>query len=312
MSESFIKIVRKLIEWEWYNDSKMVHLFIHLLLKANFKNNSWRGIDVKRGQLVTGLNKLHEQTHISKQSIRTCLKKLQLTHEITLAPTNQYSLITLVNYEKYQTFRDELNTQTNKPSTRGQHAGNKQSTTREERKKIKKETMKSYSAPQKEDAAPETVLGEVKAEPEKKENVPPKEKKERTDLHHRIIEIYSRFMINLNNIKPEITGQDGEGAKRIITYLKKVVKGEKSDDEICLAFEYILDKWDKLEPFIQKQIKLTQIHSNLNTIITQIKNPKLNQNVNGKATQGHSGEVIVTAVQRRISSGVQQNEPDGS
>lgn len=168
------------------------------------------------------------------------------------------------------------------------------------------------SAPQKEDAVPEAISDEVKAEEEKKEKVPPKEKKERTDLHHRMLKIYSGFMIKLNNIKPQITGQDGEGVKRIIEYLKKIVKGEKTDDEICLAFEYILDKWDKLEPFIQKQIKPTQIHSNLNTIITQIKHPKLNFSQNGKQTQGHSREDIVAAVQGRISSGVQQDEPDGS
>lgn len=302
MSESFIKIVRKLIEWEWYNDSKMVHLFIHLLLKANFKNNNWRGVDVKRGQLVTGLNKLHEQTHISKQSIRTCLKKLQSTNEITLNSTSQYSVITLVNYEKYQTFKDEINTQTNKPLTNDQHATNKPSTTREERKQVKKERMKSYSVPEKGGTVSEPVLDEVKDKSEKKEKQPAKEKKERTDLHHRVIAIYSKFMIDMNGIKPQITGQDGEAAKRIIDYLRTIVK-DGTDEGVCAALQFIFKNWQKLEKFQRDQIKLIQIAGNMNPIITQFRKKNLSTNDKQPITE-ISIEALIASAQKHGSAGI--------
>lgn len=141
-----------------------------------------------------------------------------------------------------------------------------------------------FSAPQNEDAVPEPVLDEVNTEGEKKENVPPKEKKERTDLHRRILEIYSGFMEKLNTVKPQITGADGEAAKRIIVYLKKIVKGEKTDDEVCGAFEYILTNWNNLDLFTQKQIKLLQISANINSIVTQLKNPILNGKQTSKPT----------------------------
>lgn len=130
---------------------------------------------------------------------------------------------------------------------------------------------------------------EIKTEEPKKENVPPKEKKVRTDLHHRIIGCYSDFMTKMNSVKPSITGQDGSGAKRIINYLKTVVKGEKTDDDIYFAFEFVLTNWNKLDKFTQKQVKLTQIAGNINSIITQIKHPKLNSN--GKQV-GDMGQFI--------------------
>lgn len=134
------------------------------------------------------------------------------------------------------------------------------------------------SAPQKEDAAQEPVLEGVKTEPEKKENVAPKEKKVITHLHGRVLEMYSEFMVKANGIKPQITGQDGEGAKRLIDYLRKIVKGDKTDDEICLALQFIFTHWQKLEKFERGQVKLVQIAGNINSIITQLKKKNLNEN----------------------------------
>jgi len=136
---SFIKLYRKLSEWEWYQDSKMVHLFIHLLIHANYKDNRWRGILIKRGQLPTGINSLYEKTHISRQSIRTRLKLLKSTGELTIKTTNNYSIITLCNYESYQIINKQINKPTNKQLTHDQQTDNKRITTLKEGKNIKKE-----------------------------------------------------------------------------------------------------------------------------------------------------------------------------
>ena len=100
--EGWIKIHRKIKDWEWYTDSNMVHLFLHLLLEANSKDGKWKGIDVKRGQLITGRKSLSEDTGISVQSIRTCLERFRVTKELTIRSTNKYSIITICNYEDYQ------------------------------------------------------------------------------------------------------------------------------------------------------------------------------------------------------------------
>ena len=98
----WIKIHRKILEWEWYHDTNMVRLFLHLLLKANYEDRKWRGITVKRGQLITCRKELSEATGLSEKKIRTCLARLHQTGEIGQQTTNKYSLITICNYDSYQ------------------------------------------------------------------------------------------------------------------------------------------------------------------------------------------------------------------
>ena len=73
----------------WSSNPNMVALFLHLLLSANHKDNNWKGIEVKRGQFITGMDSLSKGTGISIQTLRTCLSKLKLTGEVTIKSTNQ-------------------------------------------------------------------------------------------------------------------------------------------------------------------------------------------------------------------------------
>jgi len=100
--EGWIKIHSKIVNWEWSNDSNMVSLLLHLLIRANYKPSKWRGIDIKRGQLLTGRKQLSKWTGISEQTIRTCIERLKSTSEITIQSTNKYSVISICNYDKYQ------------------------------------------------------------------------------------------------------------------------------------------------------------------------------------------------------------------
>lgn len=116
MNGGWIKTYRKLMEWEWYTDSHMVHLFIHLILKANHEDKRHRGKIIKRGQLVTSRNILSIETGISEQTIRTCLERLKLTNELTIQSTNRNSVITICNYDSYQEKKEETNQPTNQPT----------------------------------------------------------------------------------------------------------------------------------------------------------------------------------------------------
>lgn len=116
MSESWVKIYRRFQEWEWYGKSEMVHLFLHLLLNANVKDRKWQGLEIKRGQLITGRNRLVAETGISERVIRTCLQKLQETGEIIVEASNRFSLITICNYDSYQDINSESVQQTSNQS----------------------------------------------------------------------------------------------------------------------------------------------------------------------------------------------------
>lgn len=140
--EGWIKVHRKLFEWEWYSDSKMVHLFLHLLLSANHKDGKFQGVDIKRGQVLTGRHKLSAVTGLSEQNIRTCLLKLESTNEITIKTTNKNSIITLINYDLYQNESDNLEQVTNKITsklTNNQPTTNQQVTTNNNDKNNKNE-----------------------------------------------------------------------------------------------------------------------------------------------------------------------------
>jgi DNA-binding transcriptional regulator PaaX len=102
MNNGFVFLHRKMKEWEWYTDSNVKDVFIHLLLSANHEEASWHGIKIGRGQVVTGRFQLGKETGISQQSLRTALKKLKSTGEITIKSTNKYSLVTLVKWSEYQ------------------------------------------------------------------------------------------------------------------------------------------------------------------------------------------------------------------
>ena len=93
----FIKLHRKLFEWEWYSDINCRITFIHLLLKANWKDSNYQGNTIKRGSVIIGLTETPAEIGISKQQFRTVLKKLDSTSEITRKATQStraYSSVT--------------------------------------------------------------------------------------------------------------------------------------------------------------------------------------------------------------------------
>lgn len=138
---SWIKIFRELLQWEWFQKPEMVQLFIYLLLKANCADKQWQGITIKRGQLATSNGKMRQDLGLSEQQIRTCVKRLISTGEITYKSTNRYVIITICNYDKYQTIENPINEQSNEQinnqSTDEQRAINEQSTTTKEYKNIR-------------------------------------------------------------------------------------------------------------------------------------------------------------------------------
>ena len=102
MSNGWIKLHRQILDWEWYDDVNTSRLFIHLMLTANHKDNNWRGIKIVRGSRLTSLDKLSSETNLTVSKIRTAIKKLVLTNEMTSKSHSQYTVFTMINYDLYQ------------------------------------------------------------------------------------------------------------------------------------------------------------------------------------------------------------------
>lgn len=164
----FIQIDRKILKWEWYQDVKVFHLFLYFILRANWEDGRWKGIDVKRGQLITGRLKLSKDTGLSEMEIRTCQKKLILTGEITIKSTSKYTIITICKYDTYQTKYDQsnqqINQQPNQRATNEQPTSNQQITTNNNSINNKEEERKEfnkYPLPEHFNGLPEIKIGAV-------------------------------------------------------------------------------------------------------------------------------------------------------
>lgn len=100
--DGWIKIYRKLKDWEWYTDSNVVHLFIHLLLSANFTETRRKGIVYNAGQVVTSIVMLAAELEKSYPTILRCLKILSESGAINVKSTNKKTILTICKYKQYQ------------------------------------------------------------------------------------------------------------------------------------------------------------------------------------------------------------------
>lgn len=102
MNEGFIKLHRKLSEWEWYRDTNVLCLFIHILLLANWEDKKWQGTTIKRGSFITSLGHLASESGLTIKQTRIVMDKLIGTGEIDKQTTNRYTLIIVNKYNDYQ------------------------------------------------------------------------------------------------------------------------------------------------------------------------------------------------------------------
>ena len=131
----YVKISRKILDWEWYTDINTKVLFLHILLKANWKDGRFQGIEIPRGSFVTSYQSLSDETGLTIRNVRTAIKHLENTEEVTVNRHAKFSVITVKNYNQYQT--------SDKQVTVNRQGSDSQVTTIEEGKKERKEEGKN-------------------------------------------------------------------------------------------------------------------------------------------------------------------------
>lgn len=102
--QGWLKLHRQLLEWEWADDPYTSHLFMHLLLEARHKEFQHHGYILSPGQVIYKRKPWAKKTGISEQSLRTCLTRLVASKQVTIKSTNKYSVLTIENWGKYQSF----------------------------------------------------------------------------------------------------------------------------------------------------------------------------------------------------------------
>lgn len=136
---SYIKLDRKLLTWEWKDDPNMVALWIEILLQANYSESRWHGQVYERGSFPTSIEKLSRATGLTANQVRTCLKKLKSTNEITSKSTSHGTKIIVVKWAEFQCSDSDDNEQNHKPPHR--QITNKSQHLKKERKKRTEEDI---------------------------------------------------------------------------------------------------------------------------------------------------------------------------
>lgn len=123
--ETYIKLFHKILNWGWYGDTNTFRVFMHILLKANYKDTEYKGYKLHPGDCVFGRKAWAEALGLSEQQVRTAIDHLKSTNEITTKSTNKF---TVVHVEKWEFWQIEEGYATNKSPTK-QPTSNQQVTT---------------------------------------------------------------------------------------------------------------------------------------------------------------------------------------
>jgi hypothetical protein len=110
-SAGYVRLYRKILEGKLRGDGHAQAVFGVLLCWANRKDGvsalNKQGFTLKRGQVVTSLHELHEQTGFARTTLKRVLERLQKRNTIGTTTSRAGTVITINNYDKYQAPIDE-------------------------------------------------------------------------------------------------------------------------------------------------------------------------------------------------------------
>lgn len=139
MHRGYIKIWRKITEWEWWDDHLTFWFFIHLIFMANWEDKQWHGITIKRGQFVSSIENLRFQhghgkrkKRLTTKQVRTLISRLKTTNELASESNSQFTLYTIVKYNDYQDINSTNTSEVaSEVASEGQAKGKRRATTKE-------------------------------------------------------------------------------------------------------------------------------------------------------------------------------------
>ncbi len=130
--EGFILLARKLASrdgWPVQLRAEHFKFMVLLLLRARWRDCDFLAPDgavikVKRGQYASSVRRMAEEFRLSIQNVRTALRLLEEYKFATRAVTHGVTVITVLNYERYQDIQTYVNAPSNKALTRASHKAN--------------------------------------------------------------------------------------------------------------------------------------------------------------------------------------------
>jgi hypothetical protein len=121
MYRGYVKLWRKLIDAGWLKQPKLCAFWIWCLLKASHKEMDiivgYQTVHLMPGDFVFGRHKASEELEMSERSIRTNLDFLEKSQNVTIKTTNKYYIISIINWQVYQSEELTNDQQNDQPLT---------------------------------------------------------------------------------------------------------------------------------------------------------------------------------------------------
>lgn len=143
--DGWIKLYRKLMKKGYYTDSHYVHLWVHLLMKANHQDTEFLFNNaitlVKRGQFITGREELSRETGINTSKVERVLKVFKSEHQIEQQTFNKFRIITICNYDQFQPSEQQSEQPVNNKRTASEQPVNTNKNDKNERNNLSKDKL---------------------------------------------------------------------------------------------------------------------------------------------------------------------------
>lgn len=106
MSLGWVKVHRKLLHSDIFDNEKMLKVFIYCLLKTSHKSHKVRVgrqvVELEPGQFVFGRKQAAAELKMSESTVWRYMKSLETETVLLLKPNNKFTLVTLANWAVYQ------------------------------------------------------------------------------------------------------------------------------------------------------------------------------------------------------------------
>lgn len=106
--DGYVKLWRKTLDSAAFSgDHFLTALWVWCLLKANWKDGWFRGDPIPAGSFATGSEAATELLCVSKWKLWRGLRKLESLGQITLKVQRKYTIVTVCNWQTYQSQDDD-------------------------------------------------------------------------------------------------------------------------------------------------------------------------------------------------------------
>ena len=148
--EGWIKLHRKLYEKGFSGMPDYVAIWLYILVHAQHKDQeivlNKQVVKINRGSLITGRKKLSSVTGVSESKTYRILKYLEIEQQIEQQKFNKFTVISIVNYDKYQASEQEDAQQVNNRRTTDEQQMNTYKNVKKEKNEKKDKNLHTLSA----------------------------------------------------------------------------------------------------------------------------------------------------------------------